>query len=288
VKPGTHGATYARRRGYQGIEIRRKPLSAALAVLLALVLLATLPAGPAFAAPATGKQAKGKKKPKPLPTIGGVSGPIRKPPKPQLLLFHGGSFIYEDPKFEPETVGWAKLAGFVPHYITYPLGNIPAALEVAKAEARAYAKKVGADKVFAYGASAGGTLAALLASEGLVAAAATKAPVSDLVAWEYGLNTYGSDYYSKMNLDLEGRYQLSPINREVIDPLLIFQGRIDNVVPAAMNQTYADLNPSITYWSVAGGHATDEARPWLIQKAMNWLGEQAQRLSDEAAEEEDP
>ena len=250
-----------------------------------MVLLTALSAGPALAAPAAGKQAKGK--PKPLPTIGRVAGPIRKPPKPQLLLFHGGSFIFEDPKFEPETIGWAKLAGFVPHYITYPLGNIPAALEMAKAEARAYAEKVGPDKVFAYGASAGGTLAALLASEGLVAAAATKAPVSDLVAWEYGLNTYGSDYYSKMNLDLEERYQLSPINREVKDPLLIFQGRIDNVVPATMNQTYADLNPNITYWSVAGGHATDEARPWLIQKAMNWLGEQAQRLSDEAAEEED-
>ena len=57
----------------------------------------------------------------------------------------------------------------------------------ARAEAAGCARSYGRGRVFAYGTSAGGTLAALLAGDGLVAAAVAKAPISDLVAWEWPL-----------------------------------------------------------------------------------------------------
>ncbi len=40
----------------------------------------------------------------------------RTSPPPQLLLIHGGSFLYEDPLFEARTEAAAIAAGFVPHY----------------------------------------------------------------------------------------------------------------------------------------------------------------------------
>src|ERR1700712_4624785 len=61
-----------------------------------------------------------------------AQGGIAPGPKPQLLLFHGGSFLFEDPNFEPSTAARAIAAGFVPHYVTYPLGDMPAAVLAAR------------------------------------------------------------------------------------------------------------------------------------------------------------
>ena len=116
---------------------------------------------------------------------------------PQLILIHGGSFLYEDPTFEALTRQRAVAAGFVPHYLRYPLGDMPAAFEAARAEAARLRARYGT-AVYAYGSSAGGTLAALLAGDGLVSAAVAKAPVSDLLGWEWPLSTYGPDYYEQI------------------------------------------------------------------------------------------
>ena len=101
----------------------------------------------------------------------------------------------------------------MPHYVTYPLGDLPAAVSTARAEARRLRRPFGADRVYAYGSSAGGTLAALLAGDGLVAAAVAKAPVSDLVGWEWPLGAYGPDYFEQIGADLAARYRLSPLRR---------------------------------------------------------------------------
>ena len=133
-------------------------------------------------------------------------------PKPQLLLFHGGSFLFDDPSFEAETRQAAIDAGFVPYYPGYPLDDLPADLLAARQEARNLREKVGS-AVYAYGTSAGGDLAALLAGEGLVSAAVAKAPPSDLVGWEWPLERYGPDYYERIGLDLADRYRFSPLRR---------------------------------------------------------------------------
>lgn len=192
-------------------------------------------------------------------------------PPPQLLLFHGGSFLFEDPNFEPSTAERAIAAGFDPHYVTYPLGNMPAAVLRARAEARRLRQKYGVERVYAYGSSAGGTLAALLSGDSLVSAAVAKAPVTDLVGWEWPLSAYGPEYFSQIGLGPLARYRLSPDRRREEKPLLVVQGRGDRVVPPAMNEAFAAKYPRVHLRLVPGGHTTERTRPYLISESMRWL-----------------
>jgi pimeloyl-ACP methyl ester carboxylesterase len=208
---------------------------------------------------------------------GGAVGPGQ---RPQLLLIHGGSFLYDDPYFEPLTRPRALAAGFVPHYVTYPLGNLLAAVEKARAEARRLREKFGLSRVYAYGSSAGGTLAALLSGDGLVAAAVAKAPVSDLVTWEWPIGKYGPEYWENLGVNLADRERLSPIRRPQRSPLLVIQGRGDNIVPPSMNEEFAARYRRVRLWLVAGGHTTERVRPFLITRAMHWLQHIASQESD--------
>jgi acetyl esterase/lipase len=208
--------------------------------------------------------------------------PQQPAPKPQLILIHGGSFLFHDPFFRPLTRSWAKEMGFVPHYVDYPLGNLPAAVTAAREEARQLRQLVGVDRVFAYGASAGGTLAAILAGEGDVAAAVAKAPISDLATWEWPLGRYGTNYYETIVATPEARLRLSPINRPELQPLLVIQGRGDDVVPPSMNEAFASKFARVHLWLVPGGHTTERERPWIISGAMRWLAQRATRQSERA------
>jgi acetyl esterase/lipase len=192
-------------------------------------------------------------------------------PKPQLLLFHGGSFLFEDPSFEPLTRSLVEASGFVPHYVDYPLGDLPAAVLAARAEAARLRARFGIDDVFAYGSSAGGTLAALLSGDGLVAAAVAKAPVSDLVGWAWPLGTYGEDYDEQIALTEQAGYRLSPLRRPQQRPLLLLQGRVDSVVPLAMSEVYAAKFRQVGIWVIAGGHRAERSRPQVVERALAWL-----------------
>jgi pimeloyl-ACP methyl ester carboxylesterase len=165
---------------------------------------------------------------------------------------------------------------------------VPEAVANARVEARELRREYGIAYVYAYGASAGGTLAALLAGDGLVSGAVAKAPVSDLVDWEWATQTYGSSYYEEVGLGEEAaRYRLSPSLRpEVKSPLLIYQGINDQVVPATMSAAFAEKFENVHLWYVPGGHATDETRPWLVQRAFSWLARIAIRQERAAARQD--
>jgi pimeloyl-ACP methyl ester carboxylesterase len=233
----------------------------AAALLAAALLLALLAPGAAFAEEAAYGENGGE----------GAGGLVGSTQRPQLLLIHGGSFLYDDPTFEPLTRGPAVAAGFVPHYVTYPLDNLPAAVEKVRGEARRLRQKFGLDRVYAYGSSAGGTLTALLSGQELVAAGVAKAPVSDLATWEWPTGKYGPEYWSALGVDEADRLRLSPTARAERAPLLVIQGRADNVVPPSMNETFAARFNRVRLWLVAGGHTTDRVRPFLITRAMHWL-----------------
>ena len=165
----------------------------------------------------------------------------------------------------------------MPHYVHYPLDDLPGAVRKAREEARRLREKFGLANVYAYGASAGGTLAALLSGDGLVSAAVAKAPVSDLITWNWPLGQYGSDYWEKLGLDLAARVRLSPIRRPQRSPLLIYQGRADTIVPPSMNEAYAAAYQRVQLWPVPGGHTTERLRPYLITRSMEWLELAAQQ-----------
>lgn len=190
---------------------------------------------------------------------------------PHLILIHGGSFLYEDPSFEALTRRRALRAGFTPHYLRYPLGDMPAAFQAARSEAVRLRARYGS-AVYAYGSSAGGTLAALLAGDGLVSGAVAKAPVSDLVDWDWPLGAYGPDYFERIGLSAPAaRRRLSPLRRRAREPLLILQGRHDRVVPVAMNREYAVKFKRVYLWVVQGGHHTERIRPEFLSRAFDWL-----------------
>ena len=232
-----------------------------LGLLATLLLLALLSPGAALAEEAAYGENGGE----------GSGGLVGSTERPQLLLIHGGSFLYDDPTFEPLTRGRAVAAGFVPHYVTYPLDNLPAAVTKVREEARRLREKFGLDRVYAYGASAGGTLVALLSGQNLVSAAVAKAPVSDLATWEWPTGRYGPEYWTALGADQATRERLSPALRPEEAPLLVIQGRADNVVPPSMNEAFAARFNRVKLWMVAGGHTTDRVRPFLITRAMHWL-----------------
>jgi len=159
----------------------------------------------------------------------------------------------------------------VPHYLTYPLGDLRGAILAARAAALDLRARYGPN-VYAYGSSAGGTLAALLAGEGLVAGAVAKAPPTDLVGWAWPLATYGADYYEQIAASPQARYRLSPLRRPQQRPLLVVQGRADQVVPAAMNEAFAAKFQRVYLWATPGGHHTEKAHPWVLERALGWLG----------------
>lgn len=192
-----------------------------------------------------------------------------------LLLIHGGSFLYDDLSFEALTREPAEAAGFVPHYLSYPLGDLPGAVAATRSEARRLGERF-RGRLYAYGTSAGGTLAAILAGDGLVRAAVAKAPVSDLVGWEWPLTAYGPDFYEAIGADEAARRRLSPLRRPARRPLLVLQGRADAVVPAAMNEEFAAKFARVHLWLAAGGHATERLRPRLLDGAFAWLAARAE------------
>jgi acetyl esterase/lipase len=249
----------------------------ALAALLLALAAALLFAPAALAAEGLGSSGEGPPH-EGTPSENGAGGTVDAARWNQLLLFHGGSFLYEDPTFEPLTRERALAAGFVPHYVTYPLDNLPAAVARAREEARRLREKYGRSRVFAYGSSAGGTLAALLAAEGLVEAGVAKAPVSDLATWEWPIARYGANYWEGLGVDMVQRERFSPALREFVSPLLVVQGRADQIVPPAMNEAFAAEHGRVALWRVAGGHWTDRARPYLVTRAMDWLARIAKRL----------
>lgn len=207
-----------------------------------------------------------------------ATSPTLQPAEPlasHLLLIHGGSFAYDDLSFEALTRGPAEAAGFVPHYLVYPLGDLPGAVLAARAEARRLGERF-PGRLYAYGSSAGGTLAAILAGDGLVRAAAAKAPVSDLLGWEWPLTAYGPDFYEAIGADEAARRRLSPLRRPARRPLLVLQGRADAVVPASMNEEFAAKFARVHLWLAAGGHATERLRPRLLEGAFAWLAAYAE------------
>jgi len=189
---------------------------------------------------------------------------------PHLLLIHGGAFLFEDPTFDAVTRQAAVDAGFVPHYLTYPLGDLRAGVQAARAEAR----RLGAlypGRLYAYGSSAGGTLAALLAGDGMVRAAVAKAPPSDLVGWEWPLTAYGGDYYERIAADSATRLRLSPLRRPARRPLLLLHGINDAIVPVAMSEAFAAKFREVQLWVVSGGHHAERRRPQIFTSSLEWL-----------------
>ncbi len=148
-------------------------------------------------------------------------------PKPAVIWIHGGGWRGGNPEmFFPHARYYAG-RGAVGISIQYRLGNVADCVADTKAAIqyiRAHAAELGVDKdkIVAMGDSAGGHLAAMLGTAGLVNAVAAYNPITDMTdpAWV------------KMTANLGEAQALSPLylERPGLPPFLVLHGLNDTVV----------------------------------------------------------
>lgn len=97
--------------------------------------------------------------------------------RPVALILHGGGFVVDvSERARAERI--AERAGFRPRFVAYPRYDVQGAVRFVRAVARR--ERARGRRVYAYGESVGGTMAALLAQGGLARAAATYSPIASL------------------------------------------------------------------------------------------------------------
>lgn len=199
-------------------------------------------------------------------------------PKPVLLLIHGGGFFTGDPSYMDYAAAIAAQGGeFATLQPAYPLDDLPGAFAQMKELALSLRRQ--GHEVFAYGDSAGGAIAAWLASRGYVRAAAAKSPPTALRAWAspYALR-YRTDppsdphSWRHLRATAESLRTYSSARRPSLRPLLIFQSCEDAIVPCAMNIGFAERDPRVSLVRVWGAHQDPTAKAWSFRRGLSWLG----------------
>jgi acetyl esterase/lipase len=186
-------------------------------------------------------------------------------PRPIALLFHQGGFVDGAADMMAEQQATARGLGLRPVRVDYELGNLPAAVRDAKAAAAQYARR---PALVAYGESAGGGLAALLAARGLVDAAVTYSGVNNLSKW-----FKGRDPLQATPAQLR---KWSPTARRSKNPILTYTTAVDPYVAPEPTRRWARRDPKVRHREVLGLHIVDlpgleGATARNVRAAMRWL-----------------
>jgi acetyl esterase/lipase len=202
------------------------------------------------------------------------SAPPGPAPKPTVLLLHGGGFIFDDPLQMPVASGIARELGFQPIFVDYPNFDLRGAVAAASDAARDAAQRGGS--LYAYGDSAGGTLAALLAESNLVDAAATYSPVANMRRFAQSFEN--PDYYMAL-IGAERKLLLraSPGLHDSDRPILALAATGDEAYFRAAIGKWARRDPEIERRLVAGPHAgapREDIYARNARLALRWLARQ--------------
>lgn len=193
-------------------------------------------------------------------------------PTRHLILIPGGGFTFRDAGFYAAVAPMAIAAGFVPHQLEYRLFDVGGAIADARRFAVELRRRYGRANVFAYGSSAGGTLAALLASEGLVSAAVASSGLYDFRDWPWATYDRGPNYLASIGAaDREARRIYSPMRHRLRCPLLALHGSWDPVVSVFQAQDYAATHPRARLRLYEAGHGLYRSRPGSVSGALRWL-----------------
>jgi hypothetical protein len=193
--------------------------------------------------------------------------------KPVMLILHPGGFIFGSPGDMAPAAEPARERGFRPLLVDYPLWNIAAARQSVRRAAKRN-RQAGRD-VYAYGESAGGTLAELLAQQGLVTAAAAQDPVSNVRRWA---NELGVTPYLGASQRLLRR--VSPVFRGSPSKSNIraFIGDDDATVGVAQaTHRLAGRDVQVGTRGVPGGHLEVPFRTQAMLHSMRYLARRATR-----------
>ena len=171
---------------------------------------------------------------------------------PVVLLFHGGSWLRGHAPSMAIPAQIARRYGLKPVSVEYPLGNVVAANQTARRVAKAW-RDSGYD-VVAFGESAGGQMATLLAVEGRVDYAVGNAPVSDLLRYFEGNE---QEFWDRLDADEETRRELSPALQPQGHPVFLLHSPEDPGVPFDLSVDYDRRFEQVRLRRVGGCHILD-------------------------------
>lgn len=210
-----------------------------------------------------------------------LAAPAEAAPRPVLLLIHGGGFVEGAPSAMDYAAAIVAEEGeFATLQPAYPLNDLAGAFE--RLRGIALDLEGQGREVYAYGDSAGGAIAAWLASHGYVSAAAAKAPPTALVGWRsatarhYATAARG-DRRSWRHLRATPRVRraYSTAFRRSERPVRIFQSCSDVVVPCSLNIGFAQRDPKVSLRQIWGRHKDRGAKLFAFRSGLRWLSAQA-------------
>jgi acetyl esterase/lipase len=185
--------------------------------------------------------------------------------RPVVLLFHAGGFLFGDAGLMSRASRVAARHGLRPVPVEYPLGAPARALHYSLDIARKWRAKGRA--VYAYGESAGGTLAALLAERAAARAAVPYAPVADM--------TKGIWAEPPLTQPRDELVATSPALHRSRRPILVLISRHDPLSHDSWQ--WAESDPLVDGRSVSGHHISSANYPYKLRRAMSYLARQAER-----------
>ena len=189
-------------------------------------------------------------------------------------MFHSGGFVLGSTDSLAAAEEAATGLGFDPVAVEYPLGDLPAAVLAAEEAARSSAR--GGQAVYAYGESAGGTLAALLATAGRVEAAATYSQLTDIDVYLDDLDPGAQAYIAATDRQLR---KFSPATHDSAAPLLALVPAEDDPEQNLATEEWDRRERRVSTASVPGGHlgAGDEPDVYQsnMERALSWLSRRA-------------
>ncbi len=218
----------------------------------------------------------------PAGTAGATSRPTHAPgagdeAAPVLLMLHSGGFILGSPASLDQAAAAAEGVGFEAVPVAYKLHDLPGAAAQVERIARRYERQ-GRD-VYAYGESAGGLLASMLAEESLSEATAVYSSISDLPAYirhtpppERGV------FVDALHATRKQIRELSPVNGLSEAPVLALTPVADSGHLNRATDRWAERDPLVSTRDVQGGHlGLDEPDVYAanVAVAMRWLARRA-------------
>jgi dienelactone hydrolase len=186
------------------------------------------------------------------------------------MLYRGG-FVFEPPDGMARVARLARRAGFEPRYVDYPTYDLRGAVHYAQRTAQRLRAR--GRSVFAYGESAGGTLAALLAERGLVRAAAGYSPIPNLL--RFANRQPDPDAYKDLiRADDALLVRDSPDVHDSDRPILAIRARRDDAYVRRGMRRWASRDPDVASIEVPGGHVGGMNTAIYaagIRRALTWL-----------------
>jgi hypothetical protein len=178
--------------------------------------------------------------------------------KPVLLLFHAGGFCFGKPAWMNKAAAYAR-PRFQPVKVDYPLCDLSAALRYSMNEARSFSNR----KVYAYGESAGGSIAARLGEMGLAKQTAVQDPVANVVKFARPYREYFGENW------LEEARWMSPDRHPSNGPIRAWIARDDSLAPDSWR--WAKKDQRVVGKAIPGTHLQQPYKTEAMHAAVDYL-----------------